>query len=130
MPLIEKKSNINTKWNMAKTLHQALNNLILLSSNSKWKSKTDFSHFLANYVQKVNQQLLSGQYPLEISGNFQAISCSSKWDGMLCWPPTLLNTTVAIPCNASKIFVETLQETIETVQKELIPGEPFSLHFN
>ena len=42
---------------------------------------------------------------------------------MLCWPPTMINTTVAIPCNASKIFVETLQETIETVQKELIPGE-------
>ena len=83
-----------------------------------YKIYSKFDHFLANSVQKGNQQLLNGPYPLEIS-------CPSKWDGMLCWPPTMINTTVAIPCNASKIFVETLQETIETVQKESIPGEPF-----
>jgi len=51
--------------------------------------------------------------------------CSTKWDQLLCWPPTRINSTVAIPCNASKIFLEIVVSSRANVVKEAIPGNAY-----
>ena len=56
--------------------------------------------------------------------------CSTKWDQLLCWPPTRINSTVAIPCNASKIFLEIVVSSRANVVKEAIPGEIFYYVFS
>ena len=48
----------------------------------------------------------------EIDLELNNLTCPRKWDEFFCWPTTLINTRVAIPCNASKIFVETVEKYI------------------
>lgn len=56
------------------------------------------------------------------SDHSMANSCQHKWDHLLCWPPTEMETTVAIPCNASVSFVDIVTSSKPSISSDLIPG--------
>ena len=48
--------------------------------------------------------------------------CPRKWDHFLCWPRIQGNKSVAIPCNASTVFMELVKTASKSTQERLIPG--------
>lgn len=61
-------------------------------------------------------------YTLQKSDHLMANSCQHKWDHLLCWPPTQMETTVGIPCNASVSFVDIVTSSKPSISSDLIPG--------
>ena len=90
----------------------------LISVSFWWKSKKNATHW--HRRKKTNKRWPPpiDSFSLPDSGRF----CGRHWDHLLCWPLSKTNQTLAIPCNASRSFVEIIIASRPTIRTEEIPG--------